>query len=257
MNIGISTGCLYPMLVEESIEILADNGFDLFELFLNCEYEFSDEYVDIINEITARRNVRLKSIHFYLAAVEGLLLFSEYERRTAEGFKQYERYFRAIAKMGAEYGILHGVKAGAISNDKYFERYLRLSRLAKECGITLLLENVNQFCSQSPEFLKSIRNALGEDVSFNFDLKQAVRAGYNPYDILEAMGDRLKNIHINDFDENHTCLLPGNGIFDYLKFMQYLKQTQYKGDMLIEVYNYNYSNIGELKASREILLSKI
>lgn len=255
MNVGISTGCVYPMLVEEAIEKLADYGFDLFELFLNCDFEFSDDYADIINEITARRNVKIKSIHFYLAAVEGLLLFSDYERRTVEGFKRYENYFKAIAKMHGEYGILHGVKAGAITEEKYFERFKELSRLAKSCGITLLLENVNGYCSQSPLFLRHIREELGDDVSFNFDLKQAIRAGQDPYEILDAMGDNLKNIHINDYNDKETCLLPGQGSFDYKQLFSYLQKHNYKGDMLIEVYRQNFNDLKELKTSKDFIVN--
>ncbi len=255
MNIGISTGCVYPMLVEEAIEKLSDCGFNVFELFLNCDYEFSDEYADIINKITVQKNVKIKSIHFYLAAVEGLLLFSNYERRTIEGFRRYEDYFKSIAKMGGEYGILHGVKAGAITEGKYFERYKQLSRLAKYSGITLLLENVNGYMSQSPEFLHHIREELGDDVAFNFDLKQAIRSGNNPYEILDAMGDNLKNIHINDYNEHETCLLPGHGNFDYKRLFDYLNKNNYKGDMLIEVYRHNFNDLCELKEAKEFLLN--
>ena len=40
--------------------------------------------------------------------MEGMLLFSDYKRRTQDGFEQYKRYFEATKMLGAKYLTFHG-----------------------------------------------------------------------------------------------------------------------------------------------------
>ena len=46
MDIGISTGCLYPMLTEDCIKALCDIGFRNFEIFFNTFSELETDCLD-------------------------------------------------------------------------------------------------------------------------------------------------------------------------------------------------------------------
>ena len=102
MKVGISTGCLYPMLTEECIDVLAKLGFTSFEIFFNTFSELKDEYLDMLKYILEKYNARVKSIHPFTSSYESFLLFSDYERRFMDGIKIYEMYFRTARKIGAE-----------------------------------------------------------------------------------------------------------------------------------------------------------
>lgn len=81
MQTGISTACLYPEKLENSLEKLISLGFRTFEVFLNTWSEFQPPYIEKLKETTEKRGCRICSIHPYTSGYESCLLFSNYERR--------------------------------------------------------------------------------------------------------------------------------------------------------------------------------
>lgn len=254
MKIGISTACLYPMETERALQTLLERGFSLFEVFFNCDGEMEPTFLDRLRRQAAAYEARFCSVHFYTAGFESMMFFSDYPRRFAESMERYRRNFSAARRLGASYAVMHGGKEQCVEDAVYFERYHALFEAAREEGITLLLENVRLHKSASPEFIRRMRQALGpQGAAFNFDLKQAVRAGVDPFAMLEAMGEEVRNIHINDCNAQGDCLLPGEGTFDFALLAQKLKEMQYSGDLLIEVYSNNFTQTEQLISARDFL----
>ena len=69
---------------------------------------------------------------------------------------------------------------------------------------------------------------------------------YNEF--IKVYGDRLKTVHISDFDENGNTCLPFEGTVDYAKLFTALKQSGYDGPVLIELYSKDYQNLNSLYA---------
>ena len=63
------------------------------------------------------------------------------------------------------------------------------------------------------------------------------------------MGDRLSHVHISDVDERGKMCLPGKGKFPFDELIKRLKGVGFDGAILIEVYNRDYQDFAELKAS--------
>ena len=61
----------------------------------------------------------------------------------------------------------------------------RAERLRAE-GVTVCQENVNRFKSQHIAFCDRMRRALGDDFHMVLDIKQAVRAGEDPFAFLDT-----------------------------------------------------------------------
>lgn len=53
-------------------------------------------------------------------------------------------------------------------------------------GVTVCQENVNRFKSQHIAFCDRMRRALGDDFHMVLDIKQAVRAGEDPFAFLDT-----------------------------------------------------------------------
>lgn len=256
MKIGISTGCLYPMLTEECISVLTEEGFDLFEIFFNTFSELEDDYIDKIRYILDSHNAKVASIHPFTSGYESYLLFSDYERRFRDGVNLYERYFHTAKRLGAGKVILHGLRSdckSSLSDSTYFERFDILSQRAKQYGVELLQENVNLFRSNNPQFIRNMSKAIPDSAGFVLDIKQALKAGITPYKLTDAMGERLKHIHINDFSCDNQCVLPGKGCYDFERFFEYLNSIDYDGDIIIEVYRFSFDKVSELKKSYDFL----
>lgn len=253
MKTGISTACLYPMETERSLELLLQMGYRCFEVFLNAWEEAQKPF---LRELKARADwygASFVSVHPFTSAEESLLLFSDYPRRTEEGFRFYGRFLEAAAFLGGNYAVVHGQMQGhgKLSDEQYWERFGELYRFAESTGARPAQENVRQHRSASPEFLRGMRDYLGEDCAFVLDVKQCRVSGYSVEETARAMGERLSHVHLSDGREGSPCLLPGAGEFDLAGFRRLLEDLSYRGAVVTEVYRDSFSQTGELSGALE------
>ncbi|MBQ3928619.1 MAG: sugar phosphate isomerase/epimerase [Clostridia bacterium] len=256
MKIGISTGCLYPMLTEDCICELLQWGFDSIEIFFNTFSELEEPYLAQLKDMLDRHGAVVRSIHPFTSSYESFLLFSAYERRFDDGVRLYEMYYRAAARLGAKKVVLHGLREdfhSALPVEEYFRRFAVLQQRAAEYGVTLLQENVNRFISNRIDFVRQMKEKIPQSAAFVCDIKQAHLGGIRPVDMVCAMGSSLKHIHINDFSADDRCVLPGCGVFDYKEFFDNVQKTGFDGDVMIEVYRFSYDKLSELRAAYDYL----
>lgn len=252
IQIGISTACFYPRPLEETAELLCTLQAPCAEVFFNTESEYAPSFAAQLASKLQTGNVQCVSAHSYTSAMEGLLLLSEYERRTQDGLDQYARYFAAARMLGAKTFTFHGERKivadlNASATQRKIENYRRLCDLAAQYGIQIAQENVAWCKSENPAYIKMLMENVPQ-LRFILDLKQAHRAGRHWSEYLEVAGDRLVNVHINDFDAEHSCMLPGKGCMDYTVFFERLQEIGYQKQALIEVYEKDYTDpmqIGE------------
>lgn len=255
MKGGISTACLYPMETSESLALLLSEGHRHFEVFSNTYREIQPDYISRLRDRLELYGGTVKSIHPFTSGYEGVMLFSNYKTRFEDSLRFYREYCRAAKQIGAEIVILHGMQSQhrTPENEKrYFHNYRELYRMAKEeYGILIAQENVTKFFSEDPDFICRLRDAVGEDCAFCFDVKQAVRSNVDCYEMLQAMGEKLVHIHINDNRPGETCLLPGQGTMDLEKVLLTAKNNGFHGSVIMEVYRTNFKEMKELRNSAE------
>lgn len=251
MRLGISTACFYPQPLEEILPVLAGLGVRAAEIFFNTESEFSPRFYERLGAQAKQLGIDIVSVHPYTSLMEGMLLFSDYKRRTEDGMAQYQRYFECAAALGARFLTFHGERdMGPADTPERWARkceaYRRLCALAAACGVTLAQENVAWCRSKQPDYIRALRRDMPE-LRYTLDIKQAHRAGQDWRAMLDAMGDRLVNVHINDFSTQQSCMLPGTGTMDYADFFSRLRALGYDGHTLIEVYRANFGKVEELR----------
>ncbi len=246
MAIGISTACFYPSLTEESVSFLAEQGIKDIEIFFNSQSETNIRFLSKIKKTIDKNGMNVTAVHSYFCSYEPYLIFSDYERRFDDCLPFVDNLFDAGALLGADFAIIHGGRNGGnISNEEYFERFNRLYFRGIELGVKLAQENVNLFRSASPEFIEQMRNYLGENVNFILDIKQCVRAGVMVDDMVNAMGDRLKHIHLSDHNDSADCLLPLDGNFDFASFLSSSEIIK-NASKNIEVYKNAYKSFEQV-----------
>ncbi len=255
MRIGISTGCLYPVLTEESIKILLSEKFDIIEIFFNTFSELKNDYLDRISDMLSESSAQVVSIHPFTSSYESFLLFSGYQRRFEDGAAFYQKYFRTAARLGADKVILHGMKDdfSVIDKKEYCRRFNILYDIGTQYCVHLLQENVNLHCGNKTDFINEMKCSMPRDAGFVLDVKQALRGGMDPCELAALMGSRLRHVHISDSNNGMDCVLPGKGIFDFERFFGVLKQIGYNGDIIIEVYGNSYKKICELTDAKAFL----
>ena len=250
MNLGISTACLYPLETELALAEVGKAGVKNTEIFFNAESELKDSFIEILLGIKEKYNMNITAVHPAMSLAESYMLFSAYDRRYYEGLKQYRRYSEVAKALGAKYLIMHGGKPNGVLNDEeYCKRYMALNGETEQNGVTVLQENVVNYRSGDIEFMRSMKDILVNDAKFCLDIKQCIRCGYVPMDLIEEFYDNIKHFHISDHSVAGDCLLPLNGKFDFSGLFDFLKQKGYEGALMTEVYRYAYKEYDEIFTS--------
>ena len=247
MNLGISTASFYPLETELALEELGKAGVKNTEIFFNAESELKDSFIEILLCLKEKYNINITAVHPAMSLAESYMLFSAYDRRYYEGLKQYRRYSEVAKALGAKYLIMHGGKPNGVLNDEeYCQRYMALNYETGQNGVTVLQENVVNYRSGDIEFMRSMKNILGDDAKFCLDIKQCVRCGYLPMDLIEEFYDNIRHFHISDHSVAGDCLLPLKGKFDFKGVFDFLNQKGYEGALMTEVYRYAYKEYDEI-----------
>ncbi|MBP0963235.1 MAG: sugar phosphate isomerase/epimerase [Oscillospiraceae bacterium] len=187
--------------------------------------------------------------------MEGLLFFSDYDRRFEDARRYYEKYYKAANLLGAKLVVFHGAYKGqTIAVAEYARRMDILDGDANRFGVTLAQENVARNLSYSPKFLEELRFARPNQ-RFVFDLKQAVRSDADPFAVLQAMGQGVAHLHLSDYTADCDCLAPGFGQREFAPLFRCLSQNGYSGDAVIELYRQNFTSQQQLDQSLAFLNS--
>ncbi len=255
MNIGISTGCFFPRNPDESLKAIGMLGAKSTEVFFNTDSQLNESYLYNLKNIAEQYGIRVISVHPFTSAIETFMFWAKTEHKLEDSIIYYEKYFRACQILGAQYVVIHGCHDWAeyMSMEKYTQIFNLISRKAREYGVYVCQENVVKYKCGYIENLHKFRQYADEDVKFVFDIKQAVRAKQDIYEMVDLMGDRISHIHISDFTMEENSLLPGTGNFDYKKLFEYVSEKYGVNDILIEVYKENIPEEDSLVDSLELL----
>ena len=253
MHVGVSTACLYPLELEKSLDILQSLGFHTYECFFNTFSELNSAYLQSFQRKLKQFDSHVCSIHPFFSGFESFMLFSEYKRRFWDTLEFYKSFFEAAQFLSAKYCVIHGDKKTVISEEEYFSRFYTMVECGKKFGISVVQENVNLFRSADPGFILRMKKALGKDAKFVLDVKQAVRAGLDPYDVLNAMGENVVHVHISDNLPGKDCLLPGKGQMDFVRLRRRLEELHFQGDFIVELYRHNFHEPSELMEAAKFL----
>ncbi len=253
MRTGISSACFYPMITEQAVERLVRMGCSCIEIFLNSFSEIRPEFIAPIRDLLADAGIEVTSIHPFTSGSEGMLFFSDYDRRFRDGVELYKRYLEIALELGGRYVVFHGAhKMAGLDREFYASRFHILHEEARKAGGMILHENVERSVSRDPELFRYLKKQI-PDAGFVLDVKQAIRAEVSPLEMLEAMSGNLCHVHISDNAPGHPCLAIGEGTMDLPVFLRALKDRDYNGALILELYSSNYREEGELTKSLEIL----
>lgn len=247
MRLGISTACFYPEETGSALLRLQQAGVGLVEIFFNTFSETEPAYVDRLQEQLARYGTAVSQFHPFSSAMETFFFASAYAPRLEDGMALYRRYFSVCRRLGIPRLVLHGQAVrSSYPFEQYCAHYSRLRAEGRAFGVEVLQENVVLYRTGTPEYIARMRADTGDDVGFVLDTKQLRRAGVPLAEMLEAMGDKIRHVHISDSDAGHDCLVPGDGTADFLPLRDHLRRIGYAGDIIIELYRDGFGEVEDL-----------
>lgn len=258
MKIGISTASFYPLILEESLDTIKNSGFDLIEVFLNTPSEFSEEYAKNFKEKADKLGIKINSVHSFSSHFEPYL-FDVYQRRRKDMIKHYESVLNCAKIFESDIYTFHGLRLTDFNNlnkKHVIDVFNELTYLSSSYDVRLAQENVSWCMSSNLEYLKFLIEGVKNPLYFTLDIKQAFRAKIDPIEYIKVMKDKIVNCHVNDKNEESSCMLPGRGNVDFGELNLNLKAFGYAGNGIIEVYGENYKNYSELTLSMDYLNNK-
>jgi sugar phosphate isomerase/epimerase len=243
LSLGLSSGALYPQIpTEETAYTAARWGFLDLEYLLQTPGEYERQFVRNAKKIASDCGCSIHTVHSFQQLVPVL---SPYERRAEEARQMFSRMIEATREIGANALVWHGPRRQEITTPDDWERFIAITaELAEECAanrVTLAIENVSwcalatvrdvtAFAARLPEIGRP------EAIGFVFDPFQAAEAGVNPFMILQAMGDRVVDVHLSDYragDPPQRHLPPGDGEIPWPALLRAIAGV-YSGPLMIE-----------------------
>ncbi len=207
-------------------------------------------------------SVGISTACFYPAATEeALRCVAEAGAKVTEVFfnspsELEPDFLRRISSIASDSGIrirsIHPFTSfaeGYILFSQYERRFDLLVSDAQEQGIILAQENVVHHNGQTPELMNELKARLGANFHMVLDIKQAYLAGVDPIEFFREFSDNICHIHLSDHDENHKCIPPFDGKFDFAALFSLMKETGYSGDCVIELYRSGFERIDQLTDS--------
>lgn len=250
MKTGISTASLFLREeTEDALSTIKSLGADCAEIFYRTFYEYRPEFSKMLAE--RAEGIEISSVHVNTYHIENSL-FSRSRRIRGDGFYWLDQVMRSAQLLGCKAYTCHG-KAGKITDFDFAEERLREAvEFCARYGVKLCLENVSWCIFDKPKTFSELKNRIPELLGV-FDIKQATRSGYSFKDYIEEMQGSISHVHLSDIDKDGKICLPGRGVTDFAEVLKCLKGSGFDGNVLIEVYNENYSDVSELKTSLEYL----
>lgn len=249
MRIGLSTANFFPEYnTEDMILRYSQLGVDTVEIFLNTFSEMEPDFIAMLRARCDAGGIRVNSVHVMSSVMEPCL-FDLLERRRMDFVGIFRRTLACVRGLGSDIYTFHGPPRH-MEDPRFYDHLARcydeLYALAEDAGVRLAQENVGYLPSGQPEFIRQIKGRMDRRMLHTLDIKQAVRAGVDPFAYLELVGSDLVNVHFNDHNDTDSCLLPGEGQFDFGSFFRRLDELGYRGGGILELYRHNFTDERDL-----------
>ena len=238
IQIGMSSAVFYGYEeTENAAARLREFGLDTCEIFLETFSEYTADFGRVVREKLG--GLSCASVHAKGTQFEPDL-FGLSVRQQEDAFHLLDGVLAAGEAMGARYMVFHGPgNVRARRHPDSFPRlqpvFARMQETARKHGMEVLWENVSWCALSSPEDIAQARQLLPEQ-GFVLDLKQANRSGVDPFDVLAAMGDKLRHLHVLDWDDQGKLVLPGEGVMDFPRLAKRLRAMDWSGAVMLEPY---------------------
>jgi len=208
-----------------------------------------------------------------------------------EEVEKYKRTIDVAEALGAQYcRVLSGQKRPEVSREDgvcwVVESIEGVLPHAADCGITLIMENhykdgfwqYPEFAQAKDVYLEIVDQIHAPNFGLNYDPSNALIAGDDPYELLDAMKDRVLTMHASDrsleggtfedlkkFDADPTTGYAsfvkhgviGDGLIDYDRIFTTLKSAGFSGWVSIEDGQDPEVGMEHLQLSAEFLWNKL
>jgi inosose dehydratase len=219
---------------EKALEDIASVGFTGIEIFDGnlLEYEHKPE---VFKGLLAKHNLTLVSVYTGANFIYDEILDDEFHKisKAIELAKQFGA-INLIVGGGAQRA------SGILETDyvKLAKQLDRVSDLAAAAGLTACFHPHLSTIVEGPEQLEKIMSR--SKIKFCPDTAHLAAGGGNPAELIRKYPDRVKHVHLKDYQPNPFAFLPlGKGSLDFVDIFKALKEINFQGWAVVELDGYN------------------
>jgi len=233
---------------EKALEDIASVGFDGIEIFDGNLAEYATKPEEFKNLLT-KNNLTLVSVYTGANFIYDEILDDE--------FYKINRAIELAKTFGATNLIVGGgaQRATGIRESDYLKLATQLDRvtdLAAAAGLTACFHPHLTTIVEGPEQLAKLMTL--SKIAFCPDTAHLAAGGGNPAELIRQYPDRVKHVHLKDFQKSPFAFLPlGRGELDFKEIFSALKEVNYQGWAVVELDGYD----GDPREAAEISMKFI
>ncbi|MFC4450862.1 sugar phosphate isomerase/epimerase family protein [Halorussus aquaticus] len=255
MDFGFSANAFRDYGPVETVEILADAGYDGVELLFDQPHlyppETDEEDVAEMRRALDDNDLEISNCNaFMLTAIEGFH-HPSYVEADAEYRQKRIDYTREALHLAdafdAEYisiepgGPIPDEKSREWAMETFVQSLNEVIPSAEELGVDLLVEpEPDLLIETTDQFLEFIDTVDSSAVGCNFDAGHLFCVGEDPAAAVETLGEYADHYHVEDIpaDRSHEHTQLGAGAMDIDAFLEAVEASGYDGFVTVELYPY-------------------
>ncbi|NEU55484.1 sugar phosphate isomerase/epimerase [Halorussus sp. MSC15.2] len=255
MDFGFSANAFRDYGPVETVEILADAGYDGVELLFDQPHlyppETDEEDVAELRRALDDDDLAISNCNaFMLTAIEGFH-HPSYVEPDAEYRQKRIDYTREALHLAdafdAEYisiepgGPIPDGKSREWAMETFVQSLNEVIPTAEELGVDLLVEpEPDLLIETTDQFLEFVDMVDSSAVGCNFDAGHLFCVGEDPAAAVETLGEYADHYHVEDIpaDRSHEHTQLGAGAMDIDAFLEAVEASGYDGFVTVELYPY-------------------
>jgi sugar phosphate isomerase/epimerase len=251
LAVGISTGALFHLPLEQAVPLIAQAGFSFVELWIGKgpgAYLVPWDSCGIFPSMKALfhvNHIRAESIH--APYEDGWDLSHPEPSVRGEAINNLRRLLLLGSELQVRTVVVHGSSLLKTVAREYGENRIllslrdaisRVTEVAKEVSITLALETLlpHFFTGDAETLLKLLDGFANDEVGICFDTGHCfLWPGPSLHELFEALSSWIVVLHVHDNDgERDDHLSPGKGSIDWRKFASVVHGSCFRGRLFLE-----------------------
>jgi len=244
-RIGFMQGRLSPMTDGKIQSFPWDSWENEFSIARNIGLSLMEWTIDsrdfILNPILVEAGLESISTLAKLNNVQVSSVTSDYFMENPpwiEHFKEVARNHRNICKgmkaVGAKYLIIPLVDNSSLSNKESVNEFLNfmteLENTLREFEITVAIES--DYAPNELQFF--ISQFDPEIVGINYDIGNSASFGFDPREEIDAIGNRIVNVHVKDRKLGGSTVPLGTGNANLPDTIKMIEASGYKGNYILQ-----------------------
>ena len=252
MKLGLCTIAFQEKPLEEVIDIAADYGFDGIELWGKSPHlpeDYDEDYAKNVREMAQRKGLEISAFGSY---VHPLMHLHQ---------KHFEEAFKIARDLGTD--LVRIWSAGGPSKSiapadrrLIFFRLVSITQWANFRSLRLGLEMHNNQYTDSVETILETIEEVNLPALKTYYQPLARSDADEPLAAAEKLAPHIVNVHAQNFDESGKACPIADGVVDYARIVEILKNADYDGYLEVE-FVHGDNKLEALQRDRDYLASLI